>query len=165
MTVNLREGTRRLALLLGFLGAIAGGFASYLELQSVLSQQARHNRFEQLAASDVVTQERKTLQAWTPVAEVSPAWAKTKPVAPSYTHFVPDPSEVNKGGIRTINWGKGFEVSSIESDDGQTFYPTPAPSAWLYLLIALLPFVGFLIPWGTVRATGWVGTGFFQPLK
>jgi len=29
--VNLREGTRRLALLMGVAGAIVGGFASYLE--------------------------------------------------------------------------------------------------------------------------------------
>jgi hypothetical protein len=57
--MNLREGTRRLALLLGVLGAIAGGFASYLELQSVLSQRARHNSFEQLANSPVVQQARK----------------------------------------------------------------------------------------------------------
>jgi len=59
--MNLGEGTRRLALLLGAVGAIAGGFASYLELQTVLDQRARHNKFEQLAGSDVVQQERKLL--------------------------------------------------------------------------------------------------------
>ena len=32
--MNLKEGTRRLALLLGVVGAILGGFASYLVLQT-----------------------------------------------------------------------------------------------------------------------------------
>jgi hypothetical protein len=50
--MNLREGTRRLALFLGTVGAILGGFASYLELQSVLSQRTRHNAFQSLAGSD-----------------------------------------------------------------------------------------------------------------
>jgi hypothetical protein len=40
--MNLAEGTRRLALLLGVVGAILAGFASYLELQTVLGQRARH---------------------------------------------------------------------------------------------------------------------------
>jgi hypothetical protein len=61
--MNLREGTRRLALLLGAIGAILGGFVSYFELQTVLSQRAQHNKFDQLANSDVVQQERKNLQA------------------------------------------------------------------------------------------------------
>jgi len=42
--MNLREGTRRLALLLGVVGTIFGGFASYMELQTVQNQRARHNR-------------------------------------------------------------------------------------------------------------------------
>lgn len=60
--MNLKEGTRRLALLLGAAGAILGGIASYIELQEVFSQRARHNKFEQLASSDVVKQEQ---QSWT----------------------------------------------------------------------------------------------------
>ena len=65
--MNLREGTRRLALLLGVAGAILGGFASYDYLQTNLNQRARHNRFEQLAASDVVMQERKSQAGWVSV--------------------------------------------------------------------------------------------------
>src|ERR1019366_6650661 len=57
--MNLREGTRRLALLLGAAGAIAGGFASYIALQPALDQRARHNKLEQLANLDDVQKERK----------------------------------------------------------------------------------------------------------
>ena len=32
--MNFKEGTRRLALLLGVLGTIVGGFASYIEFQT-----------------------------------------------------------------------------------------------------------------------------------
>ena len=56
--MNLKEGTRRLALILGAVGALLGGFASYMELQTVLSQRALHNKFERFANSDVVTQAR-----------------------------------------------------------------------------------------------------------
>jgi hypothetical protein len=72
---------------------------------------------------------------------------------------------VDKDGIKTIHWTKDNEIESIEAEDGQTLYPTPAPSAWLYLLIALFPVLGFLIPWGVVRSVGWVGAGFVQPAK
>jgi hypothetical protein len=67
--MNLKEGTRRLALLLGAIGAIVGGFASYLELQSILNQRERHNKFERLAASDVVKNERN---AWTLALRYAP---------------------------------------------------------------------------------------------
>jgi hypothetical protein len=38
--MNLREGTRRLALLFGAVGAILGGFTSYMKLQTTLAQGA-----------------------------------------------------------------------------------------------------------------------------
>lgn len=57
--MNFSEGTRRLALLAGSLGALAGGFGSYLELKSAFQQKAMHDRFERLASSDDVTKERK----------------------------------------------------------------------------------------------------------
>ncbi len=60
---------------------------------------------------------------------------------------------------------EGKEVSSIETEDGQTLYPTPSPALWTYFLIALFPILGFFIPWGAIRAVGWVGAGFVQPSK
>jgi hypothetical protein len=154
--MNLREGTRRLALLLGVAGAIAGGFASYDELQTVLYQKEFHNKFEQLAASDVVQQERKYklvgIRYFDPqTGEEIQGWEQ--------------PSNVGKGGIKAIRWDKDYRVESIETEDGLTYYLNPAPAAWLYLLIALFPILGFFIPWGAVRAIGWVRAGFFRPSK
>jgi hypothetical protein len=243
--MNLREGTRRLALLLGVVGAIVGAFASYVELQTVLSQRARHNRFEQLAASDTVKNERNS---WSLTLRYAPKEAiealrklpegqqrnvlrsltqeervdlleklkcapsqwgvdstdtvqgnlsqvdrfadYQKPANPPVDYDAlakkyggtkektlndpyaclaessnPPPSIVNEGDIKTIHWTKVLGVESIETEDGQTLYPTSAPPAWEYFLIALLPILGFLIPWGAVRAIGWVGAGFVQPSK
>jgi len=150
--MNLKEGTRRLALLLGVAGVLFGGFISYLELQEIQSQRARHNKFEQLAASDVVQQERE----------------KMNPSLPDWQRVEIEPftfSGPNRGGIKTIAWGKNFGVRYLETQDGQTLYPTPAPAAWQYLFIVLVPILGFFIPWGAIRAIGWVAAGFFQPSK
>jgi hypothetical protein len=89
-----------------------------------------------------------------------------KEAAPRRKYEITEPdgtplaSEVNKGGTKTVHWAKDYGVESIETADGQTLYPTPPPSAWLYLLVALFPVLGFFIPWGAVRAIGWVIAGF-----
>lgn len=138
---------RRLALLLGVVGTILACSASYLELKSVWNQSARHSRFEQLAASDVVAQERKSFAGWVSID-------------PKTGERIQWEQEVNKGGIKTIHWTKNNDIESIETEDGQKLFPTPAPAASKYLLLALFPVLGFFIPWGTVRATEWVWAGF-----
>ena len=170
--MNLREGTRRLALLLGIVGAIAGGYVSFLELVTILPQQARHNRFEQLANSEAAQRERKcrSLGYASGCSELPPPLPPGHTLdKPKYTienaDGTPLASEVNKGGIGTINWNRDYVVESIETQDGQTFYPIPAPSRWLYLFAAILPLLGFALPWGLIRAVGWVGAGFLASTK
>lgn len=249
--MNVREGTRRLALLLGAIGAILGGFISYVELQPVMHQRALHERFEQLANSGVAQQERKVLRASTPevestkqsfqyiklpdgsygkfradaddaaivaaiekdfpqakpwliyqslakriggpdfIPEKEPSKLKTPPAPATYTKQQArsseadidpwdkaaadsgameawqqgEPSKVNKGGIKNIYWTAQKAISSIETEDGQMLYPTEPPSVWLSFLAAMLPILGFFVPWGVVRAIGWVGVGFSQPSK
>ena len=150
--MNLREGTRRLALLLGVVGAIVGGFVSYLELQTALEQRARHNKFEQLANSDAVQRDRKDFLA---------GWVS---IDPKTGERIPWDQQVDKGGIMTIHWTKDNEIESIETKN-EYLYPTPAPDAWEYLLAAFLPVFGFLIPWSVIRAIGWVGAGFVASSK
>ena len=36
------------------------------------------------------------------------------------------------------------------------------PSGWNYLWIPLFPLLGFIVPWGAVRAIGWVVDGFVK---
>jgi hypothetical protein len=190
--MNLREGTRRLALLLGAAGAIACGFLSYAQLQSDIRQRADHKRFEQLANTSIVGQGFRGCFGLNAQSEHGP-WDKyqtsrktpQKSTAPSDTlpgdffdkHpvfcIVPDddpnaadytPSESNSAGIKTVHF-ENRRITSIETADGKTLYPMPAPGARSYVLIAILPLLGFVIPWGTVRAIGWVAAGFVQPAK
>jgi hypothetical protein len=246
--MNLNEGTRRLALLLGVVGVILGGLASYFQLQSTMRQRGNHQRFEELANSQVTSVERKCIlgivgeqgcrepgnnpypnttrvslpngevrdypnemseeqieaalrkefpsgniaknakfDPYAAIAEpkdwedVDPKTLKPikkkvylddngNPISQSSASsptsgYIPDASTVNKDGIAVIRWTKLLAVASIETQDGQTLYPTPAPGAWSYVAIALLPLLGFFIPWGAVRAIGWVGAGFAENSK
>lgn len=104
--MNLREGTRRLALLLGAAGAIIGGVFAYAQLQSTMRQRADHKQFEQLANSDAVQQDRKDfLAGWVSIDSKTGEriqWGQ----------------QVDKGGIKTIHWTKDNEIESIETEDG-----------------------------------------------
>jgi hypothetical protein len=151
--MNLREGTRRLALLLGAAGAIIGGVFAYAQLQSTMRQRADHKQFEQLANSDAVQQDRKDFLA---------GWVSIDSKTGERIQW---DQQVDKDGIKTIHWTKDNEIESIETEDGQTLYPTPAPGVWSYFLIAILPMLGFFIPWGVVRAIGWTLAGFIQPTR
>lgn len=59
--MNVKEGTRQLALLFGVIGAIAGGVASYATLSDAMEARAHYKAFERLATSDAVEQERNYL--------------------------------------------------------------------------------------------------------
>jgi len=40
--------------------------------------------------------------------------------------------------------------------DGTFFFDTPHPPAWALPFVLLCPVLGFLIPWGTMRALAWM---------
>jgi hypothetical protein len=61
-------------------------------------------------------------------------------------------SVVDRGEISVVRWNADLRIASIETREGQNLYPTPLPPWWTYPLIVLFPILGFLIPWGTVRA-------------
>jgi hypothetical protein len=111
---------------------LCGGLASYFQSQDVMRENANHRKWERLANSDAVQHERRVFQKDPP----PPAG------------FYPDPSTINGDGVRTVLWNKGYEVASLVTEDGETLYPTPAPSVLEYLLVVILPIFGFLIPWG-----------------
>ena len=149
--MNFREGTRRLALLLGVVGAILGGFASYAELGSAQAQSTRHAEFQRLTAgfanSGLAQRMRQDAEHDPSDNSIMPGCCGIEEIVWDKNHVFNDPSG----------------VYSITTDGGQTVYATPAPAVWTYLLIPLFPVIGFFIPWGTIRSIGWVGTGFSQP--
>ncbi|HEY4356164.1 MAG TPA: hypothetical protein VGN16_10490 [Acidobacteriaceae bacterium] len=141
-----------MALLLGVAGAVAGGFVSYLQLQTISAEKTGHAKFEALASSNAVEQLRKSQAGWHTI----------DPKTGERTEW---DQQVGKDGIESIHWTRDSAIGFIVVDDGHFLFPTPAPSAREYLLVVLFPVVGFFIPWGIIRAIGWVGSGFFQPLK
>jgi len=192
VTINAKEGMRRLALLLGAAGAIVGCVFAYAQLQSTMRQRADHARFEQLANSEVAKQAKQdrftknapesgdhfvsdsqtllpsTVDAFVAAPEEKQREALANMSVPAKTALLDalrqrNESVVDRDGITIIHWTKDYGVESIETEDGQTLYPIPAPSAWAYLLIAAFPILGFFIPWGAVRAVRWVGVGFISP--
>lgn len=168
--MNVMEGMRRLALLLGVVGAIFGGIFSYVEFQNLLNQKARHDRFEQLANSDVVQRERKAMsesegRILFRAPDGTERWVlkDEKDAALRSGGVVIDDGEtatINGSGIISFRWDSNYRVESIETGDGQILYRTPAPNRWHYLFAAILPLFGFALPWGLIRAVAWVGAGF-----
>jgi len=154
----------------GVAGGIFGAVVSVVGICLVWIQYAQHMEFERLADSSVVQQQLKIVQA--PVEINSDLYAQQKrsdelpaqPVkdsgsqsplsseaAPNLAEDEPPPTEVNAGGIKVIHWTRDYAVESLEMDDGRWIHPTPAPSPWTYLLIALSPVAGFFIPWILVK--------------
>jgi hypothetical protein len=84
-----------------------------------------------------------------------------------FVPLVPDSvaSAARKEGIKSILWNKNLEVQSIEKEDGDVVIPAQPPSLWTYLLVVFFPVVGFVIPWGAIRALMWVGYGFTESPK
>lgn len=186
--MNLKKGTSRLAILLGVGGAIFCGFLSFAEMQSTMRQASAHRRFERLASSQVVQEDRKNIrQAINRDVPVPTDNGPVTVIGPdNRTYHFPDGTDkaaairyfklegigteqggvddpINRDGIKSVRWTKSFEIASIETMDGQTLYPTPVPSLWSYVLIATIPVLGFISFWVIVRAIGWVLAGFLQP--
>ena len=123
-----------------------------------------HHRFERLANAPVILHERENQQRQSKLSD--------SPDQNPYSRLLrdaspPTPTEVNKDGIRKFNWvGNGdWNVDWIETKNGETLRSTDAPARWTYWAIPLFPILGFFIPWGTVRAIGWVLAGFVQPSR
>jgi hypothetical protein len=72
-------------------------------------------------------------------------------------------------GIKVVNADKNRAISSIELTTGERISREPDTfKAYLALAAPLIlpfcyPVIGFLVPWGTIRALVWVGSGFFAP--
>ena len=60
--MNVKEGMRRLGLVLGVLGAGAGTVFSYLQLQPLLVQRAQYRAFQTLVTSRIIQQEAESLK-------------------------------------------------------------------------------------------------------
>jgi hypothetical protein len=116
--MNFREGIRRLALLAGCFGVIGGAFGSYLELKPANKQKASHDRFERLAASDVVQKERKCrllgYESGCSQIELPP---NATLVAPKSKYTIEDAPKKNADPYAATAEPKGWEPVPQQKDD------------------------------------------------
>ncbi len=61
--MNVREGMRRVGLVAGVLGGIAGALAAYTQLQPLLAQRGQYKAFQVLVSSPTVSKEIEYLRA------------------------------------------------------------------------------------------------------
>jgi len=154
-----KEGAGRLALLFGLLGVLLGGFVSYQEWNLIVTQRANHKKFDELANSEVVQQER------TRRFQKDPATGTMLDIDIKYLvsqkardeEFADLPSRIFKGGISEIDWKKDLQVSMIKTMDGELLLATEEPGVSRYLLMVIYPAIGFFAFWGAARIAGFIG--------
>ena len=67
---------------------------------------------------------------------------------------------IDKGGIKTLYFSEG-KLTSIEKVDGNKLNADEvAPPLSEWLLLAIIPILGFVIPWGIVKTVAWIILGF-----
>ena len=164
--MNIKEGMRRLALFAGVVGATVGGFVAYGDLTQVVAQRAQYKEFERSAAQIPPQQPSPsssgvppgiTLRPITPPPQTSPAG--------TITFNLKDATPVTPAQI--TSQGVPLDMSTYKPFASQTPLNEPPrkPTLWAYILVAIYPILGFVVPWGTIRAVVWVGAGFYDDSK
>jgi len=138
--MNATEGTRRVALVVGFVGCTVGLFAELSPAAHIWSRVAAHRRYVKLMSLPFM---RELVPRLSPRSEYS----------------VPD-GFVAPYGIKTVRVFARGEVSielitgRVESD----YYRHEGPSISDFAGLTFWPVIGFIFPWGVVRTVTWVVT-------
>jgi hypothetical protein len=138
-----------LGVLLGVTGAVVGGYLAYGDAKALWNRHIAFKRFESVMTSPTM---RKVGQAVRDDAQkdLDGSWA-TMSVS------------VGVGGIKEVTADRTGTISLIELSTGESVQRVEPPSMGRYLIPLLYPVLGFLLPWGAVRAVTWVGSGLFVP--
>lgn len=187
--MNLREGMRRVGIVLGVLGFLVGGTIGYLRLRKAWRN---HTRFERLCSLPIMGGVRTAIkEGHAPPPKTLPAdvWDRTLdelgigrvPIARKAAWFekhVPGLDDPNiewtvdvRGvdGVQTVDADKSGVITAIQLSSGEWVHKEPqtlrAHLAFFggLLLLLLYPLIGFLIPWGAIRTLAWVVSGFSTP--
>jgi hypothetical protein len=146
--MNGREGMRRVGLAFGIIGGLAGSLFAYNELDDTLRQRERAQSFAALLTTP-------------------PAHVRIPPDTSGRSLTVDFQSDPDNRGISTIDYSRSavdqpFEIDSFEKASGEHIRKTDFPPFSDYLFVAVIPMLGFLVPWGLMKALAWVGAGFLK---
>jgi hypothetical protein len=214
--MNVREGMRRVGIVFGAAGCVAGGILGYWHIDEVWKvHAAKITAFERVESSPLMREVAETLKetraegpkAPPKVEPVPPKGAVPLRVPPPPKGFVPFPVPapqphakddwvdeenctirdplrwsdkaaaddfsavigVTTAGdkeIQTVYMDKNGVATSIELTTGEWVHRDPKTlRAHLVFVIRLLlsicyPAVGFVVPWGAIKAGAWVADGF-----
>ena len=177
MGMNVREGMRRLGILLGVCGGILGGFIAYSTAETLWNTGAAYRKFASLMASPAM--HKVANDPFTPYGGFEVQSKKNKfgdiPVAESEDREIVSEGDGNGGvyllqvhprlkgnadGIAKVHFDASQRVASIELTTGEPVPRTEDPKLRAYFALLAYPVFGFLLPWGGIRVFTWVGSGF-----
>jgi hypothetical protein len=147
--MNIREGLRRLGIVLGITGMLAGVVVGYQIFAKVLEDRAKYKAFADLVHSPEVQGDLEILDGF-------------EPISTEFTKEHPSKKGIHKVLYSKSKDGKHSVVSSFEMEDGAMLYRQDAPPLMAYVLPFTLPALGFAISWGLIRVLVWVGKGLRQ---
>jgi hypothetical protein len=142
--MNMKEGFRRVGLILGLAGMIGGAIVAYWMFLDVLEQRTKSRAFFELMNSPAVKDALATFGTGDP----------NDGIMLSTEHQ--DVSTLRFGSMDGVH----TEVTALEMKGGEVLYRRDPPSGFWYVLPFLLPMCGFAIPWALMRILVWVGSGF-----
>ncbi|MEQ1883720.1 MAG: hypothetical protein ABL967_01575 [Bryobacteraceae bacterium] len=174
--MDIREGMRRLSLVVGFLGGSAGGFLVYPEVKPTWDACMYYRNFSDAASLPTVQKALKSARAYRGAAHKL-NYANGEVIEPS-----PPPHNtaskdtfwediefqargdkdvsINTDGISMLILDTAGEISSIHFSSGEVVQATVRPTFPFSLF--LYPILGFFVPWAAIRTLTWIGEGFFR---
>jgi hypothetical protein len=138
--LNYREKPRKIAVFLCLAGILAGGVIGEMLRESMVTASQQHTVFAALLNT----------------AEVQAALAAKRSDSPTENGMI----RVNGNWARDLFWQDGH-VAYFVLADGSFYFDTPRPPKWVFPMVLLCPVLGFLIPWGLMKALSKMGVEYF----
>lgn len=188
--MNIKEGTRRLGVVLGILGGAAGVYIGYAQEQPLWKARAAHSRLESVMALPTMQKVAKAARDYQndwfvrnaphpfsgrvdygALATLPRGYVLDPPAKKDIFDTVENEQlertesilvSVNLDGIKQVTVDKTGIVSSVELSSGELIVRVDPPPLRAYLVLLLYPVIGFLIPWGALKTITWIATGFVK---
>lgn len=171
--MNFKEGMRRVGVLLGLAGAVVGGLFAHGQVTQLWAIHSANREFETALGSPTVRSVTAALQKYRrepwntfrsgEFLDYVPKDEMISRSAPKEDRVDVTVIQVDHGGVKYMTSDQAGLVQSIVLTTGEHLYQREAPALGAFLVPILYPLVGFLVPWGAIRAITWIGMGFFEP--
>jgi hypothetical protein len=142
--LNYREKPRKTAVFLCLAGILAGGVIGEMLRESMVTASQQHTVFTALLNTP----------------EVQDALAAKRANSPAANEMI----RVNGNWARDLFWQDGH-VAYFVLADGSFYFDTARPSKWFFPMVLLCPVLGFLVPWGLMKALSKMGVEYFATKK